>query len=282
MKVDAIIPTTGRPELVRAVRSVLAQTVEVTPIVVLDRPDAKAAVRASLADLPHRLVITEGATGGSAARNRGVQVSEADVVAFLDDDDEWLPTKTAQQLAHLEPDASTVVACRAVLVGDTERVVPSRLFDDSRSMSTYLLERSTVKLTENFMQSSALLMSRDLASRHPWPQGLRRHQDWGLLIALDSTGATFTTVPDPLVRVYQDSAGSISRSNAWSDSVAWLEAYGEDATSRAKGDFLASIALRSALRAREWRASAHVLRQALKHQPHPAALVVGFSGALGR
>ena len=282
MTVDAIIPTTGRPELVRAVRSVLSQTVKVTPIVVLDRPDGDSAVRMSLTELPHRLVITEGAIGGSAARNRGVQASEADIVAFLDDDDEWLPTKTEQQVAHLEGNPTTVVACRAVLVGDTERVVPSRLFDDSRTMSTYLLERSTVKLTDNFMQSSALMMSRELAVRHAWPEGLRRHQDWGLLIALDDAAATFVTVPDPLVRVFQDSAGSISRSNAWSDSVAWLDAYGVDATRRAKGDFLASIALRSALRAREWGASVQVLRQALTYRPHPAALVVGFSGVIGR
>jgi glycosyltransferase involved in cell wall biosynthesis len=282
MTVDAIIPTTGRPELVRAVRSVTSQTVDVRPIVVLDRPDAETAVQALLAEVPHELVVTTGGIGGSAARNAGVQASSADVVAFLDDDDEWLPRKTEQQLRLLDARDDVVVVCRAFLVGETERVVPTRPFDGASSMATYLLERSTMKLTENFMQSSTLLMSRRLATRHPWPQALRRHQDWGLLIDLGSAGVSFETEPEPLVRVFQDSAGSISRSNAWNDSVAWLEEYGTDADRRARGDFLASIALRSALRAREWGPAARVLRRALALRPHPAAVAVGLSALVKR
>ncbi|TGO05804.1 glycosyltransferase family 2 protein [Serinibacter arcticus] len=282
MTIDAIIPTTGRPELVRAVTSVARQTVDVRPVVVLDRPDAEPTVRALLADIPHELVVTTGGVGGSAARNAGVEASSADVVAFLDDDDEWLPQKTEQQIRRLDARDDVVVVCLAFLVGETERVVPSRPFDGSLSMSTYLLERSTMKLTENFMQSSTLLMSRRLATRHPWPRALRRHQDWGLLIDLDAAGVLFTTVPDPLVRVFQDSAGSISRSNAWSDSVAWLEEYGSHAERRAQGDFLASVALRSALRAREWGPAARVLRRALALRPHPAAVAVGLSAVVRR
>ena len=40
--------------------------------------------------------------GGSAARNTGISASSARFVAFLDSDDEWLPTKLEKQLEVFE------------------------------------------------------------------------------------------------------------------------------------------------------------------------------------
>jgi hypothetical protein len=42
--------------------------------------------------------------GGGAARNLGVSRSQSDFVAFLDSDDEWMPEKTAKQVAVLDRD----------------------------------------------------------------------------------------------------------------------------------------------------------------------------------
>lgn len=277
MKVSAVIPTIGRPELVRAVKSVLNQTVTVRPIVVLDRPDKAADVTRQLAGLPHKLVLTDGSRGGGAARNIGVSNADSELIAFLDDDDEWIPSKTEKQLALWQANPAAVITSRALLVGSSERTVPERPFSQTGTMSSYLLDRSTITLRRHFIQSSTLLLSRVTADDVPWSESLARHQDWGLLIDLDRRGTPILTHEDALVRVYQGSAGSISRSKNWRASREWLDDYAADASTRARGDFMCSIVLRSALAAGDWKDSLGLLRTALMMRPHPAAVVVGLS-----
>ncbi|HEY9307026.1 MAG TPA: glycosyltransferase family A protein [Microbacterium sp.] len=277
MKVSAVIPTIGRPELVRAVKSVLSQTVPVEPIVVLDRPEKADDVAHQLAGFPHKLVLTEGSRGGGAARNIGVSNADSELIAFLDDDDEWVPSKTEKQLALLRVSPAAVITSRALLVGSSERVVPERPFSQAGTMSSYLLDRSTITLRRHFIQSSTLLLSRTIAHDVPWSESLARHQDWGLLIDLDRRGTQIITHEEALVRVYQGSVDSISRSKNWRASRDWLDDYAADASTRSRGDFMCSIVLRSALAAGDWSESLSLLRRALAMRPHPAALVVGLS-----
>ena len=98
---SVVIPTRFRPDLVtRAVRSVLAQTVDtIEVVVVVDGPDA--ATVEAVQDLgDHRIRILELAETGGApnARNQGILAAEGHWTALLDDDDEWLPTKLERQL----------------------------------------------------------------------------------------------------------------------------------------------------------------------------------------
>src|SRR5262249_32788271 len=99
--VSIVIPTRNRPGLVtRAVRSALDQTFSaIEVIVVLDGPDEKT-IRA-LAEVEDRrlcLVILTQSVGAQEARNAGVRKARGQWVAFLDDDDEWLPLKLERQI----------------------------------------------------------------------------------------------------------------------------------------------------------------------------------------
>ena len=94
--VSAVIPTRGRPELLRrAVRSALAQTLrDIEVVVVIDGPDPVThGVLQELAQQDSRLRVLAlpSSVGGSDARNRGVDAAAGEWIAFLDDDDEWLP-----------------------------------------------------------------------------------------------------------------------------------------------------------------------------------------------
>lgn len=280
MSVAAIIPTIGRPELARAVRSVLEQTEAVHPIVVLDRPELAAQVTEQLDGLPHQLILTAGATGGAAARNIGVRVAQEDVIAFLDDDDEWLPRKTEYQLGMLRDAPGEVITSHALLVGKRERVVPEVVFANDQRMVDYLLDRSTLRLRKHFIQSSSILLSRELALSTPWRDELPRHQDWTLLIELERLGTQILTHPDPLVKVHQGSVASISRSSSWRASLDWLEVFAHDASSRPKADFLCSVAARSAVAAGDVAEARRILSQALTLGPHVAALALGAATLL--
>ena len=103
--VSVIIPTHNRAALLpRAIGSVLAQTYSHLECIVVDD--------ASTDDTPHvvqqfvdgRLIYLRHETNryASAARNTGIARAKGTLIAFLDDDDEWLPDKLAKQVALME------------------------------------------------------------------------------------------------------------------------------------------------------------------------------------
>jgi glycosyltransferase involved in cell wall biosynthesis len=112
--VSVVIPTHDRPDFVRnAVRSVLEQDYPgaVEALVVFDNsepfeidpPTATSAAR-SISTL-----VNTRKQGAFGARNTGLLAAKGDLVAFLDDDDEWLPSKLARQVAVLRSRSVDVV-----------------------------------------------------------------------------------------------------------------------------------------------------------------------------
>src|ERR1700692_4711484 len=122
--VSAVIPTRGRPELLlRAVRSVLAQTLrEIEAVVVIDGQDPateQAVAMLTREDGRVRVVALQTSVGGSAARNRGVAEASGEWIACLDDDDEWMPTKLEAQLEAAAGSKAPVVIGTCKIIART-------------------------------------------------------------------------------------------------------------------------------------------------------------------
>ncbi|HVK12206.1 MAG TPA: glycosyltransferase [Gemmataceae bacterium] len=100
--------------LAGAVRSALGQTHGDLELIVIDdgsTDDTPAVVRPYLSDPRVRYVRTDG-LGQSRAKNLGIQHARGAFVAFLDGDDEWLPTKLERQLPLFAGPAVGVVFTR--------------------------------------------------------------------------------------------------------------------------------------------------------------------------
>lgn len=115
--VDVVIATRNRPDLLtEAITAVLQQTHpgQITIHVVFDQCPPDPGVAALAEHLPARdivLLSNDRTPGLAGARNCGIAAGSARWVAFCDDDDVWLPQKTAHQLATLvETGADTVVS----------------------------------------------------------------------------------------------------------------------------------------------------------------------------
>jgi glycosyltransferase involved in cell wall biosynthesis len=113
--VSVVIPTHNRREfLLRAADSVLTQSEADLELIIVDdaSEDGTADCIAQLQrqDVRVRALRNVVARGGAAARNQGISHSRGQWIAFLDDDDEWMPAKLQRQLQMLQ--SSTVaVAC---------------------------------------------------------------------------------------------------------------------------------------------------------------------------
>ena len=108
--VAAIVPLfNGRRFIREAVESILAQALQPREIIVVDDGSTDGGADL-LAGHPELRIVSQSNAGEAAARNRGIRESGQPFVAFLDQDDLWLPRKLSLQLAALDCDASADIA----------------------------------------------------------------------------------------------------------------------------------------------------------------------------
>jgi glycosyltransferase involved in cell wall biosynthesis len=190
---SVVIPTHNRPDLVaRAIRSVLAQTVLPAKIIVID--DASQPALKLPDDLRNDRILVirhELSVGGAAARNAGLREAPTSIVAFLDDDDEWLPRKMEIQLGWLQknPEAALVTcghlrceAGRQYHEVFTERMVDQyREYDNFFGSFSYLVVRRTV----------GILLDGSLPALQDWDFALRV-----------TRGNTFGVIEEALVKYH--------------------------------------------------------------------------------
>ena len=121
--VSVVIPTYHRAfaMLAQAIDSVREQTYAPTEVIVVsDNPpdsDYAFAVAKGMAAYPDvRYIQLERNSGAPVARNRGIREARGELIAFLDDDDVWLPHKLELQVPCFDDPAVGLVYCRGYMV----------------------------------------------------------------------------------------------------------------------------------------------------------------------
>lgn len=198
--VTAVVPTHNRPELMaKAVESILNQDYrgEIEVIVVFDAcepvlPDVDLAPNRSL-----RALVNERTRGLAGARNTGIVEATHGLVASLDDDDEWLPSKLSRQIELLNQHPDAIMVGTAMVIDQngqmTERPVPS----NPVTHSGLLRDRMAGLHSSSFVFRRNLFMDLGMVDEElPWSYG----EDYDLLLRI----AQITAIPvvnEPLVKV---------------------------------------------------------------------------------
>lgn len=174
-RLSVIIPTFNRSELLLlALASVVAQTVRPHEIIVVDdgSTDATQDVLADFArqhaDIELRVLRQEN-RGPSAARNAGVMAARGELIAFLDDDDIWLPPKTARQLEVFAKDP------QLMLLGCASNIL--KLYGGIGLMQV----REWSMLFRNWFMTPTVMVRRDaLLECGGFPEDMRQCEDYAL------------------------------------------------------------------------------------------------------
>jgi glycosyltransferase involved in cell wall biosynthesis len=187
--VSVIITTRNRCEILgRAVESVLAQTFKDYELIVVDdaSTDGTPEVLGGYRGVS-RVVRVEASRGANHARNLGLSQATGRLVAYLDDDDRWLPRKLERQVAAFEeiPDA-VLVGCRFRIDGKV-RKIPEEIGYERLLKGNLLGGFSMCAFPRKLVEKTGGM-----------DESLRNAQDWDLWLKLARYGRT-VCVPECLV-----------------------------------------------------------------------------------
>jgi len=207
-RVSVIIPTCNRPEfLPRALRSVLDQTYQDFEIIVVDDGDKISAEKEvkSFGNGRIKYIKHEKRRGGAAARNTGIGVAHGEFIAFLDDDDEWLPEKLEKKVSAFEQsgDEVGVVFC-GVAISSPGGVIKQRIYDKEGIVDVF-----GESLHKCFIWTSALMIRREaLIQVGMFDESFKKNQEWDLELRLAKVNRFFS-IKEALVKINSHAGGQM-------------------------------------------------------------------------
>lgn len=195
--VSVIIPTHNRASsLSKAIRSVLNQTYQDFEVIIVNDASSDETVelvtKLQTQDKRIHLVTQIKSVGGAEARNRGIETSQGTWLAFLDDDDEWLPQKLAKQmqaLAH-RPNAIAISCAYTVNYPLGQKKI---ITTPNRISLQELLQRNSLGGASVCIANASVVKNMGCFDRK-----LRSSQDWDLWLRLCERGEIIS-INEPLV-----------------------------------------------------------------------------------
>jgi len=209
--VSVIIPSFNRFELLlNAIQSVKNQTYKNFEIILIDdkSTDYRYA-QYNWTNLGVRYFKTEKEFGVCAARNLGISKAKHNILAFLDDDDSWLPTKLEKQIQNIgkckmsstegyysnSDPTYQITSVYSKYFGEKfksyiEKVIGTSVIPD--------IINKTMMFKHNIIATSSIMIEKDLVLKHNGFKidETRRCEDWPLwLRCLEDTDCFYVNEP---------------------------------------------------------------------------------------
>lgn len=205
--VSVVIPSYKRADtVVRAINSVLNQTYPYIEILVVDdniKGDKYSIklkeVLSSIKSDRVRLIVQNCHVNGAKARNEGVKASKGEYIAFLDDDDEWLPEKVSKQVAILDnnPEVGGVSVLASMFLNG-KLIHPSVPYSEDNMLFRVFLREVRIA-TSTFMCRKSVF--NEIGG---FDEELIRHQDLQLFVNFLNTSRIYP-INESLVKMHADS-----------------------------------------------------------------------------
>lgn len=200
--VSVVIPTRDRPQLLRrAIRGIITQDHpgDLEIIVVFDQSEPDTSLERCDPHRRVRVTANERTPGLAGGRNTGILAATGDLIAFCDDDDEWLPGKLAAQVSALCDHEGPAVATCGIYVR-REGVTTTRLPDETKLRYEDFLEDRimevnpcTILLPRTLLVDGVGLVDEELPGSYA--------EDYELLLRLVAV-VPIVAVPQPLVLIH--------------------------------------------------------------------------------
>lgn len=196
MSVSVVIPTYKRIDFLKSLLlSLTKQTYKDFEVIIVDD--------ASPQEMQYQQVINQFTSsfssliylrnskncGPSYSRNRGILMSRNELIAFVDDDDEWLPQKLEKQIALFKQDKDNlgiVYTWTKIIKGHHE------IGEFSSELEGYLMENI---LQHDFIPSSSVMVKKNaLIEAGLFDERLMYCEDWDVWTRIIEKGYTCSVV----------------------------------------------------------------------------------------
>lgn len=187
-KISVVIPTYNREATIgNSIQSILNQTWRNFEIIIVDdgSTDDTYQVVEAFADDRIRYVYMDQNGGASRARNAGIRLAKSEFIAFLDSDDEWLPTKLEKQMQVMlqAPETVGLVYCRmrGTRKDGTTLICPEpwKPAEELQGNIFFTL------LEENMIGTPTMLVRKQcLEQTGGFDEGLKCLEDWELILRI--------------------------------------------------------------------------------------------------
>lgn len=199
--VSVIVPTyQGSKVIQRAIESVLNQSYSNIEIIVVDDNNSLSEDRKNTELVMNNYADNSKVTyikhphnkNGSAARNTGIRESHGEFIAFLDDDDWFLPEKIKKQFVYLEENKEYAGCyCYARRDGINIKTIPYK-GDVTKEL---LLMKPRMFTPSLFFRKESML------AINGFDETYRRHQDYEMLLRFFRAGYKIGCVEEVLVEL---------------------------------------------------------------------------------
>lgn len=215
ISIAAVVPTIGRDSLRRAIDSILEQSHPVSELVVANDSQAQVPLveDGAVKGVPVIEVYTGGLTGEGNARNVGVRSASASHVAYLDDDDIWLPHHLKMAVRSLRgPAGPDVYSCSAILAHpDRALIFPTVCYTGRRPLVDFFYGTWSWAGRRRGIQPSSWVFRRELGLEFPMDSTLTSGPDMWWLLQLSAAGHTIWQSSDPGTIWFEDPVREASR-----------------------------------------------------------------------
>jgi glycosyltransferase involved in cell wall biosynthesis len=205
--VSVIVPTHNRPNLLaETLASVRAQTFTDYEIIVVSNGESPEVRCQSLDVAASYDALYFALPDGNlpAARNFGIDQARGEWIAFLDDDDLWIPYKLDRQLAEAQQSGADLITCDYIHFFPDGREITER----ARFPAGWSWHKSICRRLWHCIPSCALVRANAIAAVSGFDPRQLIYEDHDLWRRMALNGARLHNIEEPLLR-YRNGHSSI-------------------------------------------------------------------------